>query len=138
MELNYNDLPKTENFEEEGIYILEITDIAQKVTTNGHTTFEFSYNIVGKDLEINYDNCILMNSDGSRNKFGPKKLRAIIDALKLEVTNINIDIMKELAVGGRLKAKVVKGNRGYPETSFSDFYPLDSNMEALNEEAKNK
>lgn len=112
-----------------GIYILKVNDIIEDKTNEGALKIVMSHDIVGMNRKINFDNYVVQDVDGTPREFGIRKLRAFIDAHKLDLEDVTVILLKTLTKDKMFKAKLDVNAKGYPQIHFSDIYPLDYDKE---------
>lgn len=136
VKLNFNDLSKVafETISKEGIYILEVEDIIQGVTTKGDTKYEMSHKIVNTKTKVNYDNYVLYTKNDEIIPFGTNKLRKLIEATGIVVEEITVKLLKTLMVGKRFKAEIAFSEKNFPQIKFAEIFPLSDPRPALNEQ----
>lgn len=135
IKVSVNDLPDRQADLDEGIYILKVEDIMEDTTNDGGAKLTMSHTIPGQTQKINYDNYVIEKADGSPHNFGRRKLKQMVKASQIDVDEITPTVLKNLLVGKYIKANVKMNDRGFPNINFDDIYPLDSDHEALNQEA---
>lgn len=136
IKLNFNELPKGPEPIKEGIYLLKIKDVIATDTKSGKDAFVFEYEMLGTTTKIK-DYVMINNEDGTPHNFGRKKLRSLIEAAEIEIFDITIKALKQLAVGKIFKANLKNNKNDYPEVNYDDFYnAADEKFKALNEDVE--
>lgn len=115
----FDDLPEATNIEP-GEHTLKILSLEEVTAQSGTLMYQFSYEIVGTDAKINYDNCALVKNDGTKVALGAKKLKNILKAIGVTPQSFTAKTLLPLVKGKMFKAKIRKNDRGYWELNDID------------------
>ena len=133
-DVNFNALPeKTFTELQNGIYILKIEDIIKEEDDEYGMKYTMTHDIVGTGRKVNYDNYKIFNAAGDPETFGQGKLRNLIIAVELQnLDQINVKVLKAVALGKMFKAEIKVKDNGYANINYANIFPLSDERPVLN------
>ena len=108
----FDDLPEAISVEPGG-HTLKILSLEEVTAQSGTLMYQFTHEVVGTEVKINYDNCALVKSDGTKVALGAKKLKNILKAVGVTPQSFTAKTLLPLVKGKMFKAKIQKNDRGY-------------------------
>lgn len=119
---------------EDGLYVLQNTDIIKEEDSQYGTKYVCTHAIVGMNKKINFDNYKLFTPNGEPEAFGQSKLKSLLIATKLDkIGKISIKILQPALKDKMFKAYVEFNDKGFGRIRYAEIYPMNFPERALNE-----